>query len=87
MVDAEKRMPSSAEPGWTELNIVTGGFITCTACSARLTRVSDKCPECGRALDRSSIKLERVGTGGPLLTAPRARGLRQLLHRALPLAH
>jgi predicted amidophosphoribosyltransferase len=87
MVDAERRIPSSAEPGWTELNIVTGGFITCAACSARFTRVSDECPTCGRPLDRSSIRLERVGTGELLLTGSRLRGLRHLLHRTLSLAH
>jgi predicted amidophosphoribosyltransferase len=38
---------------WTavgEINIVSGGYVICPACSAKLTRFDGTCPRCGAAL-------------------------------------
>jgi predicted amidophosphoribosyltransferase len=59
---------------WTavgEINIVSGGYVICPACSAKLTRFDGTCPRCGAALPeryaiRRGDRTHRVGFLRPL---------------------
>jgi predicted amidophosphoribosyltransferase len=38
-----------------EINIVSGGYVVCPSCSAKLTRFDRHCPRCGADLPESYV--------------------------------
>ena len=53
VVAAENRIPPA------ELNVVSGGYVECRACGARVTRLGSRCPRCDGAIDWASLRITR----------------------------